>query len=65
MEVQELYEKLVDTGVFGLPADVKIIQENVKQINGSVRDHSWNIRGLWAVFIGSWSLFLLWLRNNF
>ena len=64
MEVQELHDKLAEKGVFLLPDEVAIIKEDVKKINGCVRDHKWNIRGLWAVLIASWSVFLIWLKNH-
>jgi hypothetical protein len=72
MELDDLYEKLSEAGVFQLPALIAKSEETDKQLlaeirrlNGQCRDNRWNIRGIWAVVVAEAGLFCWWVKSQF
>lgn len=74
MEIQELHEQMekgfdrienhCDNHCGLMRVALGELRVDIRKQNGSIRDHKWNIRGLWAVFLGSWAIFMLWLRQH-
>ena len=63
MEVHELSEWL-KRDIDEIKSDQKEQCRMLKDLNGRVRTNTLNVRGLWAVLGGAWTVFLIWFRGK-